>query len=266
MADRTWNRIDAKVWDEWKLSKCARCCLVMIISISPNQYGIFDPSPQGRVMDWFGGIFTHDELEDAFVELDRAGVTKCFRGGQCLWLVKKFKREIGGLRTKLHVKGVENMLEDFPEITDQFNHLYGIQIESRLPKSESESPKPQLGSNKLITDSDTEEHNIPPDASEQERLILAEFRNCPKHKTAFSYEKSLVYLRKISIDFPRLNILEVAKDLYAWLESNPTKYFSHSRLRNFCDSAQSRGNRQLEIVQPAIDRDQDPTLDADRWS
>jgi len=158
MADRTWNRIDAKIWDEWKLSKCARCCLAMIISISPNQYGIFDPSPQGRVIDWFTGVFSREDLDAAFEELEAEGVIRRYREGRALWLVKKFKRELAGIKHKQHAEGVGRFLQNHPEIKEDFEGLYTIQIQSRLDETGSrhKTQGSREGQLRGLTDSDSD--------------------------------------------------------------------------------------------------------------
>ncbi|MFA5401865.1 MAG: hypothetical protein WC359_15540 [Dehalococcoidia bacterium] len=131
MADFTWSGVDARLYGEWKLSKPARVLLAHAIALCPNQYGIYDPSPYGPVIEWWDGILERDTIESAWQELTQRKIVIEFRNGECLWLVKKFKRYLNTIKTEKHRQGVVAFLLNYPEIKADFFDLYGIQITQR---------------------------------------------------------------------------------------------------------------------------------------
>jgi len=171
VADRTWNAVDARLWDEYRLSKCARAVLAHIISICPNPYGIYDPSPLGRVLDWWTELFTREQVLNAFAELEQQGIGVSFRDGQCWWLVKKFKREGANFRSQKARDGIKATLSKYPEIEEQFYSVHGYLVsESAIPNTSGiakKDTKPQLVRQKRHTsdpdpESETELPPLPP--------------------------------------------------------------------------------------------------------
>jgi hypothetical protein len=80
------------------------------------------------------------------------------------------------------------------------------------------------------------------DATETERLVLHELKGAPGYR--FDYPKDLAYIRKLATDFPTVDLLKTAKEMYSWLLDNPKKAKENSsprlRLRNFCVTASKR--------------------------
>jgi hypothetical protein len=120
MADRTYNAIDAKLYDEdW--SKGARIVAGVLIARCPNQYGVFD-FPMGFLKDFFQGIFTPGELMAFAQEWEASGFAKFYRSRSVIWIVKKWKRT--GKPSDKHWQGLEAHLIGFPEVRDDFLSLY----------------------------------------------------------------------------------------------------------------------------------------------
>lgn len=91
------------------------------------------------------------------------------------------------------------------------------------------------------------------DTTETERLILAEMKEW--RGLVFDYHKCLTGIRKLSIDFPTMGLLAVAKELTAWLDDNRKQKGGLVRFRRFCDNAKKWGHH---ITQPEDDLSQDP--------
>lgn len=185
MADRTWNAIDARLWDEYRLSKCARAVLAHVISLSPNPYGIYDPPPIGRILDWWDGIFSREQILAAFTELEDNGIGMRFRDGQCWWLIKKFKREARHFQSQKARDGIAVELAKWPEIANEFTRIHGYLVsENGIPSmipsiikrdtSESESESESEKKNKKKTT----RSNITPSAPPPENCTKLAQRIC----------------------------------------------------------------------------------------
>lgn len=154
MSDRTWNQIDARIYEEgW--SQEAVLIAVCLLVRCPNQYGIFD-KPIGFLTMFFRGLYTIAQIESVLTELEGANFLKLYRDGNVIWIRSKWKR--AGRPSALHWKGAQNHLESYNEVRKDFLSYYkahwkgiesplkgdGIPIESSgyppvNPESESES-------------------------------------------------------------------------------------------------------------------------------
>ena len=131
MADRTFNSVDARLYDEPKLSKRSRVILAKVVAKCPNPYGIYDPTIEFVCLDWFDGVFgaiSADDLAGYFEELVARGKVTRFREGDCLWLTKKFKREIPAIRNPNQVKAAVQFFDNYPEVKAAFWETHGEQF------------------------------------------------------------------------------------------------------------------------------------------
>ena len=178
MADRTWNRVQARLYDEWQLSKHARVILAHIIALSPNQYGVFDPSPYGRIREWWTGLITVEQFDSAWEELATAGKIKEFRDRDCLWLVKKFKHEQHEDLSSKQRQGVRNFIANYPEIEADFLSLYPMPFDTPLKPHTEGIATPSEGVRKGYDTSDPDpdpdpENKSVSDSGESEPPLLA---------------------------------------------------------------------------------------------
>ena len=118
MRERPWNAVDESVWDEpW--SKCARRILVHLLTLCPNQLGIFDPRPIGRVEDHWSDIYDAETVAQALAFLVEKGKIVLFR--DCLWIVKKFKRtHTATVKNREACEAILSWLDRYPEIKERF--------------------------------------------------------------------------------------------------------------------------------------------------
>ena len=158
MADRTWNAIEARLWDEYHLSKPTRAILAHVISLCPNPYGIYDPTPMGRILDWWDGIFTREAIAAAFEQMEEHGIGRSFRQGKCWWLVKKFRRENGNFKSQKAWDGLAAVLERYPEIELEFKKAHGYLVPvGAIPSMTTSDTNSDLVSRKKHTsDSDSD--------------------------------------------------------------------------------------------------------------
>lgn len=220
MADRTWNAVDISIWDEdW--SELAIGIAIQIITNCPNQYGIYD-LPLGSIKRYWRMLGQDaPAIKAAIEELMAADFIRIFGNGK-VWIVKKFKRELHHLVNPKYRSGVASFIENYPEIKPDFEALY-------VSYYSGTSIKPV--SNLLdISDSESDTELI--QVSAAERSTLSEMKKWRGYK--FDYQKSLNYLRTLTVDYPNIDMLDMAKTITAWLDDKPTMKGSHSRFRNFC--------------------------------
>lgn len=153
MSDRTWNRIDGRLWDEdWSL--CALVVMAILISRCPNAYGIYK-LPLGVIKRTLAEKFTAVEVAEAIRFLALDGTIKLYRQDTIVWLVNKFARESSLLpANSMHMKYLRSELAKYPEVRDEFLSLYnphriGIESLSDSDTYDDTIPIP-------ITDSDSD--------------------------------------------------------------------------------------------------------------
>lgn len=78
---------------------------------------------------------------------------------------------------------------------------------------------------------------FPPEVSEGEREILNRLKNITGYP--FDYDKDLVFIRQLAVDYPTVDILEQVKNHAIWLLDNPYKKNSNprSQFRNWCKNS-----------------------------
>ena len=173
MSDRTWNQIDAKLYEEdW--SRGARIVAGVLLARCPNQYGVFD-FPKGYLRDLFEGLYSGLEIDAFMQEWEEAGFVKFYRKRTVIWIRSKWKRS--GLPSDNHWKGLKAHLMDFPEVQEDFLSYYephwkGIQSPSEPPRSkpkppvnpesESESDKKKEKDLASKSDADIKNATLPP--------------------------------------------------------------------------------------------------------
>lgn len=168
MSDRTWNQIDAKLYEEdW--SRGARIVAGILLARCPDQYGVFD-FPLGYIKDFFQGIFTPMELTGFFQEWEAAKFVRFYRDGKVIWIRAKWKR--AGKPSDNHWKGLYTHLEGFPEVREDFLSYYQpppnpLPTPSEPPvnpESESESDtekKKEIQMSSLRSDGTSEDASLP---------------------------------------------------------------------------------------------------------
>lgn len=163
MADRTWNPVDAKLYDEsWSVG--AIVVAACLIARCPNQYGVFD-MPWGFLNRFFQGIFTKLEIESFVQEWESTGFAFFFRGGSVVWIKKKWKR--AGRPSELHWKGAMNHLVGYPEVSNPFLSYYEPHwkgIESPLKGDRSKAKPPVNPDSESESDAESETKDIPPES------------------------------------------------------------------------------------------------------
>lgn len=170
MSDRTWNAVDAKLYDEdWSQGAIiiASCLLIRC----PDQYGVFD-APWGFLTRFFQGIYIRAELEMIMVELEdkEIGFLRFYRNRKVIWIESKWKRS--GKPTELHWKGAMNHLMRYPEVQEDFLSYYepywkGMEGGS---KGDNDSQEPPLNpESESDSESNKKETNMPPVGAESEK-------------------------------------------------------------------------------------------------
>jgi hypothetical protein len=96
------------------------------------------------------------------------------------------------------------------------------------------------------TDTDTDTDNELPNATEEEKYILSRVRKTleeSKLLSLFDYVKSLEYLRKLSLDYPEMNLREIIGENWSeWARGKlKKKSVIHSQWRNFVKKDFERG-------------------------
>ena len=130
-------------------------------------------------------------------------------------------------------------------------------IKININNKNNTNNKPETPQQEKVFSSDDDKPTSLPEVTRTEGIILAELSECPNHKPAFEYMKSLTYIRKLFVEFSTLEILLVVKDIDYWLQDNPTKNCNHSRLRTFCGNAQRDGNHQIHVTMSAKPKNPD---------
>lgn len=118
------------------------------------------------------------------------------------------------------------------------NHSPKLREDS--PKLEEVSP-PGMGRDGLGLDLDMDRDGlgeIPPDTTETEREILKELKSVKGYK--FNYPVELAFIRKLAVDFPKLNTLQQIKSWVARKIDEPLKEKSkpHGQLENWFAKAE----------------------------
>lgn len=103
---------------------------------------------------------------------------------------------------------------------------------------------------------------IPPDISEQERMVLNALNGINGYP--FDYLKDLAFMRQLAVEFPEADLLEKAKGYGIWVLDNPytEKSNPRSQFRNWC-KPKSWENKRLKAVSggKGKQREEEPELD-----
>jgi len=143
MADRTWNQIDARLYEEdW--SKEARLIAGFLIARCPNQYGVFKIS-WGFLKEFFLPWFTPEQIEEVCREWERDGWVKFYNGREIVWIVNKWGRDRYRNTPNNRKGAVDYLVEHFPNVVPDFLTKYDLVELSR--------DKPELS---RTSDTDTE--------------------------------------------------------------------------------------------------------------
>ncbi len=182
-----------------------------------------------------------DELPACLDAFERLGWIK--RDGDLIWIVNYTKHQSKQKEWRLAARDealaligttslAEMWLEAYPDID-------AIPRDRRADfnlKSVAKSLTISLPSDSTDRTDSTDSAPTPPaDASERELLILHVLKEIPSHP--FDYRQDLDYIRTLAVEFPHIDLLNVARELQAWLLDNPRKKSGRLRLRNFCKNA-----------------------------
>jgi len=131
MSDRTWNQIDARLYEEdW--SQGAIIIAACLLARCPNQYGVFD-MPWGFLNLFFKGLYPRAEIEAYAVELEGAGFLKFYENRRIVWIRKKWRR-IDWNKADTNKKGAANFLQQWPiTLRTDFMTLYDLSITPSTP-------------------------------------------------------------------------------------------------------------------------------------
>ena len=155
MADRTYNKIDSRLYmEDW--SNGAKLIAGILFAMCPNQYGIYD-TPIWVLQRLWEGLYTRDEIEGYFTELEGYGVIKFYNDRKIIWIVKKWKREQKN-PSALNMKGAENFLKDCCDaVSRDFLNLYKPLATPLQPPSKGKrNPAKDILSTDTDTDTDTD--------------------------------------------------------------------------------------------------------------
>jgi hypothetical protein len=114
-----------------------------------------------------------------------------------------------------------------------------LQSSGNLPGTFTESFPYGLGRDGLGLGMDRDGlGELPPDTTEVEREILKELKSVKGYK--FNYQTELAFIRKLAVDFPKLNILQQVKSWVARKIDEPLKEKSkpHGQLENWFAKAE----------------------------
>ena len=151
MADRTWNAVDARLYEE-RWSRNAKLIMGVIIARCPNPYGVYDVPYV--ILET---LFAPEDIDTALgelIKLKRPPI-KLYRDGEVVWIIRKWGRE--GKPNEKQQKGASNTIEgSYNEVWEDFKGVYkeylrGIDGVSDPLPSDSDSD----------TESDTEKNKIP---------------------------------------------------------------------------------------------------------
>ena len=141
MADRTWNAVDARLYEE-RWSRNAKLIMGVIIARCPNPYGVYDVPYV--ILETLFAPEDIDAALDELTKLKRPPI-KLYREGEVVWIIRKWGRE--GKPNEKQQKGAFNTIEgSYNEVWKDFREVYKGYLRSidgvsdPLPsESESES-------------------------------------------------------------------------------------------------------------------------------
>jgi hypothetical protein len=151
MADRTWNSVDSRLYEE-RWTQAAKLIAGVLLARCPNQYGIFD-MPWWFLETVFTGIYDFDQIQAAAKEWEDAEFVKFYNDRKLVWIKKKWKREQTN-PSELNIKGALRFLRGQPkDLADDFCALYEIAIPLITPLQGDTKGIPSTDSD---SDSDSE--------------------------------------------------------------------------------------------------------------
>jgi len=121
MSDRTWNRIEAALYEE-EWSQAARIIAGVVLAKCPNQYGIFK-FPWQFLKDLFAGIYSRTDIAGVIAEWEADGWVKLYDDQKIIWIKKKWQKEQPNRSTK-HWQGLATFLNDYPMVIKDFMDCY----------------------------------------------------------------------------------------------------------------------------------------------
>lgn len=138
MSDRSWNAIDARIYDEDWSTLAILICQQIIVKC-PNQYGVYK-LPTGFLKRFFNGMLADGQptVDQAIQELVDDGVVRLF--GETVWIVNKWGRDkYSGIGTN-QVGAVRYLAEHYPDVVPDFCTKYGLStLLGGTSESESDS-------------------------------------------------------------------------------------------------------------------------------
>ena len=156
MSDRTWNPIDARLYEEdW--SQGAIIVAACLIARCPNQYGVFD-TPIGFIKMFFKGAYTTLEIDGFMCEWEQSGFIKFYDDRRVCWICKKWKRDkYNGISTN-QVGAVRYLAEHYPDVVQDFVTMYGLST-NLVP---TKTPKPPTSDSDTESEPEKKEQELPP--------------------------------------------------------------------------------------------------------
>ena len=171
MSDRTWNQIDAKLYEEdW--SQGAIIVASCLLSRCPNQYGVYD-MPWGFLRMFFKGLYTRNEIEGFALEWESSGFVKFYRDRSVVWIRKKWKRSKYHNVRNNQVGAIKYLVEHYPDVVGDFTELYGLSMDLVPTKWEQKGSKVPTSDSESDSESDSKIINCAKSEAKKECLILS---------------------------------------------------------------------------------------------
>lgn len=244
MADRLWNGIDARLFEEFPALQAV--VFAWLIARCPNEHGVYDL--QDAALQRF-----LTQLQEQLAVLDRAELTPValdqlkatgkvvITDQGAVWIVNKFKRSRYAANRDNQIGAVRDIGEHHPEVLDPFCARYGLSPGVGGPKDQRSpsiggapdpDPDPEPDPEAVKKQAEEEE---PVGPTSGERAILNELETIPTYP--YDYSKDLKLVRALAVDFPSVDLLDTVKTMALWLDRKPREKGSRQRLRYFCKTA-----------------------------
>lgn len=126
MADRTWNAVDARLYDEdW--NEVSILVMGMILAKCPNQYGVYK-LPLGFIKRFLRAVLRGDAMtiDAALDELESEHAIQRYREGRVVWIIKKWGRDPYSKMKNNRDGALKSISENFPDVYPDFERRYPL--------------------------------------------------------------------------------------------------------------------------------------------
>lgn len=138
MADRTWNAVDSRLYEEdW--TQAAIIIMGIIIAKCPNQYGVYK-LPLGFIRRFLQGVFVPEQpsIDAAIKEIAKEKAIKLY-DDRVVWIVKKWGRDKYSQIENNRKGAIDYLVANFPNVVADFETKYPIKATKPLKRGTSDA-------------------------------------------------------------------------------------------------------------------------------